>query len=134
MVSLDSPTAKDANGKPLIDQLGTSNVAPLIVGGQINPALAANNIQVIKDTHGKTSHLSAADFEALTLYLRSLDPVAGSSASASAPSGGNATSTVAPVAEASVSSPRSGAVAGETTFVRSYVSDFLLVLRSFRVI
>ena len=75
MVSLDSPTAKDANGKPLIDQLGTSNVAPLVVGNQINPALAANNIQVIKDTHGKTSHLSASDFDALTRYLRSLEAI-----------------------------------------------------------
>jgi hypothetical protein len=45
------------------------------VGGQINPALAANNIRVIKDTHGKTSHLSASDLEALILYLLSLDGV-----------------------------------------------------------
>ena len=55
----------------LIDQLGTSNLAPLLVAGQINPMLAANNIRVIKDTHGTTSHLSAGDLEALTLYLRS---------------------------------------------------------------
>jgi len=75
MVSLDSPFTKGANGKPLIDQLGTSNVAPLLVNGQINPLLAANNIRVIKDTHGKTSHLSASDLEALMLYLRSLDPL-----------------------------------------------------------
>lgn len=75
LVSLDSPFVKGANGKPLIDQLGTSNLAPLLVAGQINPALASNNIRVIKDTHGKTSHLSAGDFEALTLYLRSLDPL-----------------------------------------------------------
>lgn len=75
MVSLDSPIAMDANGKPLIDQLGTSNLAPLVVGNQINPALAANNIQVIKDTHGKTSHLSASDFDALTHYLQSLEPI-----------------------------------------------------------
>jgi hypothetical protein len=34
--------------------------------------LAENHIQVIKDTHGKTSHLSAADIEALSAYLRSL--------------------------------------------------------------
>jgi hypothetical protein len=39
---------------------------------QINPALAANNIAVIKDTHGKTSHLSAADIDALSMYLKSL--------------------------------------------------------------
>ena len=75
MVSLDSPFTKGSNGKPLIDQLGTNNVAPLIVGGQINPLLAANNIRVIKDTHGKTSHLSAGDVEALMLYLLSLDPL-----------------------------------------------------------
>lgn len=75
LVSLDSPFTKAANGKPLIDQLGTSNLVPLIVGGQINPMLAANNIRVIKDTHGTTSHLSASDLEALTLYLRSLDPL-----------------------------------------------------------
>lgn len=34
--------------------------------------LAANNIAVIKDTHGKTSHLSASHIEALGAYLRSL--------------------------------------------------------------
>ena len=72
LVSLDSPTAPGPGGKPLIDQLGTSNLAPLIAGGQINPALAANNVQVIKDTHGKTSHLSAADVNALVAYLKSL--------------------------------------------------------------
>ena len=52
--------------------LGTSNVAPLLVGGQINPALSQNHIQVIKETHGKTSQLSPADFDALVLYLKSL--------------------------------------------------------------
>lgn len=72
LVSLDSPTAAGPNGKPLIDQLGTSNLAPLVVGGQINPALAASRVQVIKDTHGKTSHLSASDIEAVILYLKSL--------------------------------------------------------------
>ncbi len=71
-VSLDSPFIKGPNGKPLIDRLGSDNVAPVVVGGQINPQLAANNIRVIKDTHGKTSHLSAADVEALILYLKSL--------------------------------------------------------------
>ena len=70
-VSLDSPFASGPDGKPLIDQLGTSNVAPLIAGGQINPALAANNIRVIKDTHGKTSHLSGDDLDALVAYLLS---------------------------------------------------------------
>jgi DNA-binding beta-propeller fold protein YncE len=69
-VSLDSPFIQE-NGKPQIDRLGTSNVAPLLANGQINPQLAANNIQVIKDTHGKTSHLSAGDLDALIAYLLS---------------------------------------------------------------
>jgi len=30
------------------------------------------NIAVLRDTHGKTSHLSAADIEAIGIYLRSL--------------------------------------------------------------
>ncbi|HKA23112.1 MAG TPA: beta-propeller fold lactonase family protein [Blastocatellia bacterium] len=72
LVSLDSPTAPGPGGKPLIDQLGTNNLAPLIAGGRINPALAASNVQVIKDTHGKTSHLSANDVNALIAYLKSL--------------------------------------------------------------
>ncbi|HEX8068599.1 MAG TPA: YncE family protein [Pyrinomonadaceae bacterium] len=70
-VSLDSPFVIE-NNKPQIDRLGTSNVAPLVVNGEINPALAANNVRVIKDTHGQTSHLSAADFDALEAYMRSL--------------------------------------------------------------
>jgi hypothetical protein len=72
LVSLDSPTIRQPDGTVQIDRLGTANLAPLLVGGQINPALAANNIQVIKDTHGKTSHLNAADLAALELYLKSL--------------------------------------------------------------
>ena len=72
-VSLDSPTLKLADGTFQIDRLGTSNLAPLIVGGKINPALATNHIQVIKDTHGKTSHLSASDIDALIAYLKSLE-------------------------------------------------------------
>jgi len=72
LVSLDSPTAQGPGGKPLIDQLGTNNLAPLVVGGQLNPALAAGRVQVIRDTHGKTSHLSASDVDALILYLKSL--------------------------------------------------------------
>ncbi len=72
-VSLDSPFATAPDGRSLIDRLGSDNLAPLIVGGQINPALAANNVRVIKDTHGKTSQLSASDLEALILYLLSLD-------------------------------------------------------------
>ena len=59
-------------GRLEIDQLGTSNVAPLIVGGQINPLLASRGIRVIEDTHGKTSHLTAPDIEALSMYLKSL--------------------------------------------------------------
>ena len=55
-----------------IDQLGTRNVAPLVVGGQLNPLLAARGIRVIPDTHGRTSQLSASDVDALSLYLRSL--------------------------------------------------------------
>jgi hypothetical protein len=75
-VSLDSPFVEQPDGTVQIDRLGTDNVAPLVVvtGGtrQINPALAASGIQVIKDTHGKTSHLSAADFQDLCMYLKSL--------------------------------------------------------------
>ncbi len=83
-VSLDSPFVKKAGSNPTfdqraypegrlqIDQLGTSNVAPLIVGGQLNPLLAERGIRVIVDTHGRTSHLSVGDVEALSLYLKSL--------------------------------------------------------------
>jgi mono/diheme cytochrome c family protein len=72
-VSLDSPTLKLSDGSLQIDQLGTNNVVPLTVNGQINPDLAANHIQVMKDTHGKTSNLSAADLDALIAYIKSLD-------------------------------------------------------------
>ena len=71
LVSLDSPHVVEG-GKPQIDRLGTNNLAPVVVGGQINPALAANNVRVIKDTHGKTSQLSAEDLDALEAYLKSL--------------------------------------------------------------
>jgi DNA-binding beta-propeller fold protein YncE len=83
-VSLDSPFVNKAGSNPAfdrlaypegrlqIDQLGTNNVAPLVVGGQINPLLAGRGIRVIVDTHGRTSHLSAGDVQALSLYLRSL--------------------------------------------------------------
>jgi hypothetical protein len=83
-VSLDSPAVRKAGSDPAfdraaypegrlqVDQLGTRNVAPLIVGGHINPALAATHIQVIPDTHGRTSHLSPGDVEAISAYLRSL--------------------------------------------------------------
>lgn len=82
LVSLDAPTQVSApddtypDGRLLVDQLGTSNLAPIVVitNGQrrINPALATNHIQVIKDTHGKTSQLSQADLDALILYVTSL--------------------------------------------------------------
>jgi DNA-binding beta-propeller fold protein YncE len=82
-VSLDRPVPKAGSdpaydraaypeGRLELDQLGTRNVAPLIVGGRINPVLAANNIRVIPDTHGKTSHLAAHDIEAIAMYLMSL--------------------------------------------------------------
>ncbi|MEA3209470.1 MAG: hypothetical protein QOE70_2527 [Chthoniobacter sp.] len=72
LVSLDSPSLRQTDGSSQIDRLGTDNLAPLVVGRQINPVLPANNIQVLKDTHGKTSHLSASDIAALELYLKSL--------------------------------------------------------------
>lgn len=82
LVSLDAPTevappdAAYPDGRLLVDKVGTSNLAPLIVTvngqRQINPDLAANHIEVIKDTHGKTSQLSEADLEALIMYLESL--------------------------------------------------------------
>ena len=83
-VSLDSPFVQKAGSNPAfdrraypegrleIDQLGTSNVAPLVVEGQINPVLADRGIRVIVDTHGRTSQLSLADIEALSMYLKSL--------------------------------------------------------------
>jgi hypothetical protein len=72
-VSLDSPVVTKDDGTLQIDQLGTNNVIPLTVSGQVNPSLAANHVQVIKDTHGKTSNLSAADIDALIAYVKSLD-------------------------------------------------------------
>jgi hypothetical protein len=71
-VSLDSPFIQQQDRSAQIDRLGTSNVVPLLAGGQINPALNQNHIQVIKETHGKTSQLSQADLDALVLYLKSL--------------------------------------------------------------
>jgi DNA-binding beta-propeller fold protein YncE len=78
-VMISPPNAADTaypEGKLEVDRLGTGNVAPLvtIVNGKrvINPALAQNGIRVIKDTHGKTSQLTAADLEALEMYLKSL--------------------------------------------------------------
>jgi len=63
-VSLDSPLVQLPDGTAQIDRLGTSNVTPLLVSGQINPALTQNHIRVIKNTRGKTSQLSQADIDA----------------------------------------------------------------------
>lgn len=71
-VSLDSPWITQPDGSAEIDRLGTSHVAPLVVGNQINPALAESAVAVLKDTHGKTSHLTEEDLNALILYLKSL--------------------------------------------------------------
>jgi DNA-binding beta-propeller fold protein YncE/mono/diheme cytochrome c family protein len=71
-VQVSPPDQAYPEGRLQIDRLGSDNLAPLLVGGQINPALAANNIAVIRDTHGKTSQLSANDIEALSMYLKSL--------------------------------------------------------------
>jgi hypothetical protein len=77
-VSIDPPTrvsnpdAAYPGGRLLLDRLGTDQLLPLISGGRINGQLASSGIRVIKDTHGKTSHLSEADIEALEMYLRSL--------------------------------------------------------------
>ncbi|HEX8678913.1 MAG TPA: dockerin type I domain-containing protein, partial [Chthoniobacterales bacterium] len=94
-VSLDSPHVVNSDGSRQIDRLGTSNLAPLLTNGQLNPALAANNIQVIKETHGKTSHLSSSDMDALVAYLNSLDrPNPGATSIAPDPTpapGGNVT-------------------------------------------
>lgn len=59
-------------GRLELDRLGTSNVAPLVVNGQINPVLLQRGIRVIPDTHGRTSQLTAADIDALSTYLLSL--------------------------------------------------------------
>jgi hypothetical protein len=83
LVSLDPPTpvsgpnAAYPEGRLLVDQLGTSNLAPLLSvdapGSKvINPELKARGVAVIRDTHGKTSHLTADDIEALSMYLKSL--------------------------------------------------------------
>ena len=39
----------------------------------INPALQQHGIAVLRDTHGRTSHLSAADVAALSAYVLSLE-------------------------------------------------------------
>jgi DNA-binding beta-propeller fold protein YncE/mono/diheme cytochrome c family protein len=95
MVSLDSPTVIE-NGRAQIDRLGTSNLVPLISGGQINPQLAASGVRVIKDTHGRTSQLSAEDIDAVEAYLDSLSmsrPAGSSSSSSGSGDGSTTTST-----------------------------------------
>jgi len=75
-IVVSPPNVAYPEGRLQVDRLGTSNLAPLIkvINGQrqINPDLATSNIAVLRDTHGKTSHLSAADIEAIGIYLRSL--------------------------------------------------------------
>jgi hypothetical protein len=82
MVSLDPRTlacdspdgrAEYPAGRLATDQLGTSNLAPLVVGAQINTALASNHIRLIKDTRGRRSQLSSADIAALRLCRVSLE-------------------------------------------------------------
>jgi hypothetical protein len=88
-VSLDGPTPISTSSQPdktaypegrlEVDKLGTNNVVPIVVTDDktgarvINPALAANSVQVLHDTHGKTSHLSEANLNALIRYLLSLE-------------------------------------------------------------
>ncbi len=72
-VSLDSPWTILPDGSAQIDRLGTNNLAPLLRDGRINPALAANHVAVLTETHGRTSHLSEQDLDALIAYVRSLD-------------------------------------------------------------
>jgi DNA-binding beta-propeller fold protein YncE len=83
-VSLDPPNqiaqpdAAYPAGRLEVDKLGTSNVAPIVVidkkgARMINPVLAANHIEARHDTHGKTSHLTEADLNALIRYLLSLE-------------------------------------------------------------
>jgi hypothetical protein len=75
-VQVSPPDGAYPEGRLQLDRLGSDNLTPLIIvnagARRINPALAANNIAVIRDTHGKTSQLTAADIEALSMYLKSL--------------------------------------------------------------
>ena len=85
LVSLDAPTQVAApdvaypDGRLLVDQLGTGNLAPLVVatGGvrQINPGLATGHVQVIKDTHGRDL-AAVAGRSRRADPLRDVDPVA----------------------------------------------------------
>ena len=84
LVSLDRPVPGRAagtrhipDGRLQIDRLGSDNLAPLIVvnSGRAHDQPGARRQQhrrCIKDTHGKTSQLNAADIEALSMYLKSL--------------------------------------------------------------
>lgn len=69
---IQAPDAAYPDGRLMLDRMGSNNLAPLILNAQINPVLAPNQIRVIKDTHGKTSNLSASDIDALAMYLTSL--------------------------------------------------------------
>jgi cytochrome c553 len=77
-VSLDAPVvvsppdAAYPGGRLMLDRLGSDNLTPLVVGGQINPALAQSGVRVIENTHGNTSQLSEIDLQALEMYLKSL--------------------------------------------------------------
>ena len=71
-MKVKEPDKAYPEGRLLVDRLGSDNLAPLLVNGQLNAALAANGVRVIPETHGKVSHLSAADVNALTQYLLSL--------------------------------------------------------------
>jgi hypothetical protein len=71
-VQVSSPDAAYPEGRLLVDRLGSDNLAPIIANGGINPALNSAGVRVLKETHGKVSHLSASDIDAIALYLRSL--------------------------------------------------------------
>jgi len=43
-----------------------------VFGGRSIRTVATNHIAVIRDTHGKTSHLNTTEIDDLSLYLRSL--------------------------------------------------------------
>ncbi|HEX7314555.1 MAG TPA: Calx-beta domain-containing protein [Pyrinomonadaceae bacterium] len=124
MVSLDSPVVIES-GRAQIDRLGTSNLAPLVSGGQLNPALATAGVRVIKDTHGKTSHLSSEDVDALEAYLMSLSmsrPLNSSSGSGSGSgSGGSGGSTTLAKAQFALTDVRvdEGAGSCEVEVVRT---------------
>ncbi|HKG14253.1 MAG TPA: beta-propeller fold lactonase family protein, partial [Pyrinomonadaceae bacterium] len=123
LVSLDSPHVVE-NGRAQIDRLGTNNLAPVVVNGQVNPALAANNVRVIKDTHGKTSQLSAGDLDALEAYLKSLSmsrPL--NSSSGSGGSGGSGDTTSVAKAQFALTDIRVGEGAGAASIEVARTGD-----------